>query len=151
MWFLEADGLIRRFAVLKHEKITQEWLWALEIGTLSESRPEVKGVAHRFLGSVIEIVAERRAYLRFGLYRGDQCLFFNDQEIPFFCRSEKTRKVNGLFLKIYRSDIPTRAISSVKRSINPSIWAPPVTALRKPWSALPLFSCFWRWEDRLCQ
>jgi len=102
MWFLEADGLIRRFAVLKHEKITQEWLWALEIGAFPESGPEVNGTAHRLLSPIVKVIAERRAYLRFCLYRGDQCLFFNDQKIPFFCRSEKTWEFNGLFSK----DIP---------------------------------------------
>jgi hypothetical protein len=99
MRFLDPDGPIRRLTILKHEKITKKWLMALEIGAFPEGRPEIKGATHGFLSAIVEVVAERRAYLRFCLYRGDQCLFPNDQKIPFLCRSEETRKVNGLFSK----------------------------------------------------
>jgi hypothetical protein len=96
MRFLDADGPSRGIAVLKHEKITEEWLRTLEIGAFTESCPEVKGAAHCLLSPVIEVVAERGTDLRLGLYRGDQCLFFDNKEVPFLGRPEETGKFNGL-------------------------------------------------------
>ena len=46
-----------------------------------------------------------------------------------------------LFLYIQCSGIPACLIKATKSSIKPSICAPPVTALRKPWSSLPPFFC----------
>lgn len=59
MGFMDTDGPIRCIAVLKHEEITEEGLWTLEISTFSEGRPEVQGAANCLLCSVVEIVTER--------------------------------------------------------------------------------------------
>ena len=53
--------------------------------------------------------------------------------------------------KINSDGMPASVINSLNRSTNPSICAPPVTALRRPWSALPAFACRRRWEVRVCQ
>ena len=63
MGFLDSDGPIGGIAIFKHEEITEKRLWAPEIGSFPESRPEVKGAADCFLSSVVEVVAEGRANL----------------------------------------------------------------------------------------
>ena len=151
MWFLDTDGPIRRLAILKHEKITQKWLRALEIGAFPESRPEVKGAAHASSVLLLKLLPKEGPTCDLASIAATNVFSLTTRRSHSFVGLKKPGSSTAFFLKIYRSDIPARAMSSVKRSINPSIWAPPVTALRNPWSALPLFSCFCRWVDRLCQ
>src|SRR6266436_9670126 len=42
------------------------------IRLLAERLPQIEGAAHRFLGAVVEIIAEGRTDLRFRFERGDQ-------------------------------------------------------------------------------
>jgi hypothetical protein len=106
MWFLHADGPIGCVTVLKHEEVAKERLWTGKICLFSESRPEINGAAYRLLCLIIEIVAKRRADLRFGFNSSDQRPLTDNKEIPFFGWSEETRKFDGLLSENAAPRIP---------------------------------------------
>ena len=99
VWFSHPEGALRRFAVLKHEEIPQEGLVALIESALSESCPKIKCTSHCFLGSVVEVVSERRANLRFRFKRDDEKVIFDNKQVPFLSWAKVTRKLKSLFPK----------------------------------------------------
>ena len=92
MWLLHTDGPVGCVTVLKHKEVAEERLWTIKVCLLPKGRPEVKGAADRFFCPIVKIVAKGRTDLGLGFYSSDQCPFTDNEKIPFFGRSEESRK-----------------------------------------------------------
>ena len=120
MRFLDSDGPIRCLAVLQHEEVADERLWTLEVGVLTESRPEIQSASHGFLGPVVEIVAERGANLRLRFNNGDQRPIADNKKIPFLGGSEEARQLDSPFPEDESLGYP-RLFDEVGEEINETV------------------------------
>src|SRR5581483_7068338 len=95
MWLLHAYRTGRTLRVLQEHQVTQPRALGWLERTFLVCRPQVRRVAERFLGAIVEVVPERTD-LRLKLDDGDQLPVGDDQQIPILLGAEPTRKLGPL-------------------------------------------------------
>ena len=119
MRFLDPDGPIRCVTVLKHEKITKKRLWAVPDRRVPGRPSRGQGRCPwlpRF--RLLKLLPKEGPTCDFASIAATNVCSLTTRRSHSFGGPEEARKFNGLFSEdIYRSDMPARAMSSVKRSM----------------------------------
>jgi len=86
--FLDANGGLGPRAIIEQKHVSEPWANFAAERLLTISCPKIKSASHRFLGSIVEVVAEGWPHLRLGFKGRDELAFYDNQKVPSFGRSE---------------------------------------------------------------